>query len=136
MKDNYNNWVERVMGGRNGKPLSVGESVGTSADDPEPFSPIRFARLEKDLYIAEVGKKGGDYVYHFYPSDKVKGIFEDKMGDAFIAIFKKPEQIEAVYTEELGSWAVRARGFADTLWGDDLAIRVFDKLDSLLENVK
>jgi len=120
------------MGGRQAKPLSTGETVATSADHPEPFNAVEFVRLDRPNYVAEVGKKGDDYIYHFYPK-KVDEGFEDKMGDAFLAVFNSNDQVEAGFTDELNSWAVRVRGFAHHLWGDDLAIRVLDKLDSLLE---
>jgi hypothetical protein len=132
MKDQYDDWLNRVVAGRKGKPLNAGEVVGTSADTPEPFAAIEFAEIDRPKYFAEVGKKGGDYVYHFYPKGISKDVFEDKMGDALLGVFKNADQLEAVYTEELNSWAVRARGFASNIWGDDLAVKVFDKLDSLL----
>lgn len=132
-KDGYDDWMSRVIGGRKGRPLSAGESVSTSADTPEPFSAIEFVMVERPLYSVEIGKKGGDYIYHFYPSDAVKDSFEDKMGDAFVTVFKNQDRIEAVFTDELSSWAVRARGFAHNMWGDELAIKVLDSLDSMLE---
>lgn len=132
MKDSYNSWVDRVAGGREGKPLVAGETVATSADNPKPFAGVVFVSLERPLYRAEVGRKGDDYIYHFYPK-KQDDKFEDKMGDAMLSSFKYVDRLESVYTEEMNSFAVRARGFASNPFGDELAAKVFDKLDSLLE---
>lgn len=136
MKETYEDWVLRVMAGRKNRPLSAGESVATSADKPTPFSSIEFVKIDRKSYVAEIGKKGSDYIYHFYPKDIPKDEFEDDMGAAFLEVFKNKDRIEAAYTEELNSWAVKANGFADSLWGDELAMKVLSNLDNLLEGSK
>ncbi len=140
MSDNYQSWVERVAGGREAKPLSTGEVVKSSAG--EPFGAVEFVKVEKKGYSAEVGKKGDFYIYHFYPdathlaNPHVTPQFSPKfftaLEDAFLQVFKNPEQIEAAWVEEMKSFAVRVRGWAHTVWGDDLAIRVIDVLEEKL----
>lgn len=129
--DTYDAWVERVAAGRDGKPLNPGEVVEPGA--PTPYTSIEFVRTDRDHYVGEVGKRGDDYIFHFYPkTEEVKRDFENKMGDAFLEVFKNPEQVQSAWTEEVGSWAVKVTGFAKTLWGDDQALSIFPKLDALL----
>lgn len=132
MTDTYNNWVDRMMAGREAKPVEAGETVISAAG--APFGAIEFVRLERPKYIGEVGKKGGDYVFHFFAKEgqKFPTGFEDKMGDAFLEMFKLQDRVQSTYTEELNSWAVRAVGFANNPLADDLAIKVFDVLDKML----
>jgi hypothetical protein len=134
-KDTYDNWVERVIVGRGGKPLSAGDVVQAPAGTP--FGTIEFVKIDRPHYKAEIGKKGGDYIYHLYPKEtkmsQAISVFEDRMGDAFLEVFQNSSQLEAGWTPEMKAWAVRARGFATLLMGDELAIKVLDVLDKLLE---
>src|ERR1043166_404040 len=117
--------------------LQTGEVVKTPGG--EPFGAIDFARTERDSYVAEVGKKGGQYIYHFYPKTKDKS-FRDKLEAALLEVFKNSDQIEISFIEkgeddpwvEVNSWAVRVRGFGSNIWGDELAVRVFNVLDESL----
>lgn len=61
---------------------------------------IEYARVEREKYVGEVGKRDGNYVYHFWPrtEELTKG-FSDKLGDAFISVFKFPERISAKHDE-------------------------------------
>jgi hypothetical protein len=130
--DSYQSWMERQLGGRDARPLVSGEIVESSA--AEPFGVIEFAKTERAKYNAEVGKKAGDYVYHFFPKDGTfPPNFEALMGDAFLAVWMFPERIQASFTPELNSWAVRAVGFATNPLSDDLAISLFAVLDLKLE---
>ncbi len=128
--DTYGAWVERVAAGRDGKPLSPGELV--EPGPPEPFASVEFVRVEYPLFVGEVGKRGDDYIFHFFPKTAELAQFEEKMGDVFLAVFKNPNQVQAAFTIELGSWAVKVTGFANTVWGDDQALSIFDKLDAAL----
>lgn len=128
MSENYQNWIDRIAGGRDAKPLNAGEVVQAPA--AEPFGVINFAKAEKKGFNVEVGKKGDVYVYHFYPTKK-EGFFE-KMEESLLQVFKNPEQIEAAWVDEMKSFAVRVRGWVHTIWGDDLAIRVIDVLEEKL----
>lgn len=144
MTDTYQNWIERVVGGRNAKPLSSGEIVKSSSG--EPFGAIEFVRVDKIGFIAEVGKKGDTYIYHFFPAipyqpnPRVDGaemavngiIFSEALSGAFIEVFKREDQIEMDWVEEMKAWAVRVRGWTDHVWGDDLAIRAVHRVDELL----
>lgn len=132
--DTYNDWVDRMMAGRDAKPVEDGEVIRASAG--APFGAIEFVRVDRPKYIGEVGKKGGDYVFHFFSKDpekwKFPPNFEEKMGDAFLEMFKFQDRVQAIYTDELNSWAVRAVGYANNPLADDLALKVFDVLDKLL----
>ncbi len=135
MGDTYQDWMERMSGKLDRRPLIDGETVQSSAGTP--FKMIEFVRTERARYIGEVGKKAGDYIYHFYPRNLkwFPGFaeFGDKLGDAFLEVFRLGDRIEAVYSPELDSWAVRARGFADNPMSDEIALHVFTALDNRLE---
>lgn len=132
MSDNYQNWVERVVGGRDAKPLSPNEVVKSSSG--EPFGVIEFVHVSKADFSVELGKKGNFYIYHFYPSDRfMSGTkFEDALSDVLLELFKREDQVEIDWTNEMKSWAVRVSGWTDHIWGDDLAVRVIHRLDQVL----
>jgi len=136
--DTYDDWVDRMMTGRGGKPFNEDRETVISLEGARPFASMEFLRLERPAYIGEVGKRGDDYIFHFYPGpgwDEVPSsfTFADKLGDVFLDVFKNPNQVLADYTEEFGSWAVKVTGFARTVWGDEQALSIFDKLDKALE---
>lgn len=146
MMDTYQNWIERVVGGRDAKPLSSGEIVKSSSG--ESFGAIEFVRVPKQDFVAEVGKKGDKYIYHFYPTPKYQpdirygvvvqeltegGItFSDVLTQAFLEIFKREDQIEAEWVAEMKAWAVRVSGWTNHVWGDELAARVIEKVQEFL----
>ena len=132
MTDTYQNWVERVVGGRDAKPLANGEIVKSSSG--EQFGVVEFAKITKTHFIAEIGKKGDTYIYHFYPSDQyaVGTLFEDTMTDVLLELFKREDQIEVDWVHEMKAWAVRISGWTNHVWGDDLAVRAIDRLDERL----
>lgn len=131
-KDTYDAWIERMASGREGKPLTAGEVV--SPGNPTAYSSIEFIRLSRLHYTGEVGKRGNEYIFHFFPKSPFdsSGLFEEIMGDIFLEVFKNPQQIEAAWSSELNSWAVKVTGFVNTIWGDDQALSIFDKLDKAL----
>ena len=130
MSDTYKDWVNRIFENKPPVNLTTGEEV--QVDSAKPFGPISFERIDRPKYVAELGKKGNDFIYHFYLLSNIEN-FEDKLGDAFISTFKDVDRVEAAYSPELNSWAVRAKGFVDHLWGDELSVLVFNSLDNLLE---
>ena len=132
MTDTYHHWMERVAGGRNAKPLSTGEVVKSSS--AEPFVAVEFVRIPKAHFIANVGKKGNAYIYHFYPSARLLSgtTFEDTLADVFLELFKREDQIESEWVDEMKAWAVRVRGWTDHVWGDELALRAVDMLEEVL----
>ncbi len=147
MTDTYQDWIDRVSGGRNAKPLSSGEVVTSSYG--KPFGAIEFVRIAKKYFVAEVGKKGDKYIYHFFPApplqprsgysmlseDFVAGtltIFSTAMTNALLEIFKREDQIEVDWVEEMKAWAVRVSGWTDHVWGDELALRVVEKIQEFL----
>lgn len=147
MTDTYQNWIERVSGGRTSKPLSPGEIVKSSSG--EPFGVVEFVRIPKKYFVAEVGKKGNKYIYHFFPApsfqtnvsssmvsevmvDGTSTMFSKALSKAFLEIFKREDQIEAEWVEEMKSWAVRVSGWTDHVWGDELALRVVEKVQEFL----
>jgi hypothetical protein len=131
--DSYQAWMERMMGGRDSRPSEAGDIVQTSPG--EPFDAIEFAKVERPKYLGEVGKKLGDYVFHFFPlpEKEFPKDFESKMSEAFLDVFKFEDRVQSTFTQELNSWAVRAVGFALNPMADELALRVFPALDQKLE---
>jgi hypothetical protein len=100
------------------------------------FRPMEFHEENRKYYRGEVGKKDGHYIYHFFPKEgsSFPDNFEDTMGDAFIEVFRNKERLEAAFSSEMNSWAVRARNYArQNMFGDELAMKVFDVLDHLLQ---
>ena len=131
MSKGYNDWVQRVMAEKETVTLENGEVVKTSA--AEPFKVTEYFIAEpRDKYYVEVAKRGNDFIFHFYPADGIANFF-DELSEALVEAFKRSEQIEAAYSEELGSWAVKASGFVNTVWGDELAMRALSLLDERLE---
>lgn len=106
----------------------------------EPFDTINFRRTERDMYAGEVGRKGNDLIFHFfaYPQTGFPGSFrtkkgwEETMAAAFENVFKHLDKIEAVFTDELRSWAVKVRGYGDNPAADQLCEKLFKNLDDLL----
>jgi hypothetical protein len=101
---------------------------------------IEFAKVGRQCYLAEVGKKGSDIIFHFFPhgdvlpSSEVAHIpFDEVMGDAFLDIFKFPERLEAAFSEELKSWAVRVIGYADNPAANTLCWNLLDNLDQRMK---
>jgi len=132
--DTYDAWVERMAAGREGKPLSAGEAV--EPGKPQSYALVEFSQVASKFFHGEIGKRGDDYIFHFFPrapyAPEKSGEFEEKMGDVFLSVFKNPNQIQAVWTDELKSWAVKVSGFVNTVWGDDQALSIFEKLDAAL----
>ncbi len=61
---------------------------------------IEFTRIERPKYVAEVGKRDGNLIFHFWPRDReMLKTFGDKLGDAMLAAFKFPERISAKHDE-------------------------------------
>ncbi len=101
---------------------------------------VEFTKVVRSQYLAEVGKKGNDIIFHFFTSgetfprsEATQTAFEDVMGDAFIEVFRLPDRLQAAFTEELRSWAVRVIGFADNPAANMLAGNLFDALDRRLK---
>lgn len=133
MSENFHSWVDRVAVDRESKPLTPGEIV--KAPPPQPFGTVQFVQIEKKGFKAEVGKKGDHYIYHFYPASETEvWKFKGPLEDAFIQVFKNPEQVEAAWVEEFQSFAVRVSGWVHTVWGDELAVRVIDVLEEKLND--
>ncbi len=134
MTENYQKWVDGVVQGRMAKPLNSGEIVKSSSG--KQVGAIEFVMLPKTYFMSEVGKKGNAYIYHFYPSpgieDHLGKKFYDCLSEAFLDVFKREDQIEADWVEEMQAWAVRVTGWTDNVWGDELAVRAIDKLDEIL----
>ncbi len=80
-----------------------------SRDDAHPLSEfvgggyeqaIEYAEVEREKYKAEVGKRDGNYIFHFWP--RTSGLlptFGDKLGDAMLSVFKHPERVSAKHDE-------------------------------------
>ncbi len=131
MTDTYQAWVERVVAGRENKPLEPNEIVKSSSG--QPYNAINFVTVQKNGFKVEIGKKGADYIFHFFPKDEATvWQFKGPLEDAFLEVFKNPEQIEADWVEEFQSFAVRVRGFVHNVWGDELALRAVDVLEKKL----
>ncbi len=133
MSESFETWVERVTKTPNVVvPLKSGAKVVSSSG--KSFGVVEFAKVSKKLFMVEIGKKSDVYYYHFYPSTEVsQNDFYEKMADALLVAFKNKDQIEADWVPEMNSWAVRVTGWGNNIWGDDLAIRAINLLDTLLE---
>jgi hypothetical protein len=132
-QNSYQSWVERVAGDREALPLNEGEKVMAPA--AEPFAVVEMFRTTRPHYVGEVGKKSGDFVFHFFPrteGQEFPSYFEDRMGDAFLEVFKFEDRVKASYIPELKSWAVVAQGFALNPMAEELAQRLFQTLDRTL----
>jgi hypothetical protein len=61
---------------------------------------IEYARVERDKYVGEVGKRDGNYVYHFWPrTAELLPTFGDKLGDAMLKVFKYPDRVSSKHDE-------------------------------------
>lgn len=132
MSESFELWVERVTKAPGAvAPIKSGDVVKSSAG--KSFGAIKFVQVKKKLFLVEIGKKSDVYYYHFYPSTETNPTdFYEKMADAFISVFKNKDQVEADWVPEMNSWAVRVNGLGDNIWGDDLAIKVINLLDTML----
>lgn len=132
MSENFNAWVERLARDpQNSKPLSAGEVVKSSAG--EPFGAVQFVRIDQTDFVAEVGKKGNQYVYHLYPhSDVPQHLFQAAMSLSFEELFKEHGEVEMGWVPEMLSWSVRVLGWTNHVWGDELAIRVVERIQEKL----
>lgn len=97
----------------------------------KPFAAMSFAKTDRQHYTGEVGRKGDDYLFHIYPRDGLPD-FGDLLGDAFLEVFRDKGRLFADFTPEMGSWVVRAVGFAANPLADGLSTQVFDVLDQKL----
>ena len=83
---------------------------------------IEFTRLEREKYVGEVGKRDGNYVYHFWPrSHDLLPTFGDKLGDVFLAVFKFPERLSSKHDEIIRCYEGEEGSDASTIlcrfWG-------------------
>jgi hypothetical protein len=119
------------------KELSHAENVkALRQHDGRPIQAIPFVATNRAHYNGEVGKKEKDIIFHLFPrgdvfpsSETTHTPFEDVMGDAFIEVFRFEDKIEAAFTKELNSWAIRVIGFSDNPAIDVLCNRLFEALD-------
>ncbi len=132
-QDTYAAWVERMAAGRNAKPLSSGDLVQTP--EAAGFTSVEFVQMPRQRYRGEVGRKNGDFIFHFFPKDgeQYPQNFSDLMGDAFLEVFKLEDRVKASFVPELGSWAAIAQGFANNPGSDALALKLFMVLDQKLD---
>jgi hypothetical protein len=114
-------------------PNMIGE-IENGALMGKPIEPMKFERYDRPRYWAEIGTKGADLIYHFFPLEgqNFPEGFADKMGDAFFEVFKQPDKLEAAVSQELNSWAVRVRGANHILLDLSVPIRVLEVLDQKL----
>jgi hypothetical protein len=69
-------------------------------DDKKIEQAIEFSFIDREKYVAEVGKKDGLYIYHLYPKlSSILETFGDKLGDAFISVFKFKDRLSAKHDE-------------------------------------
>jgi hypothetical protein len=113
------------------------------------FNTITFARCDKTHFTAEVGRVEGDLVFHFFPcpseinqlvslasGEKIwvfGDSFADRLGDAFLDVFKFQDKLSWAFVPEMNSWAVKVAGMGSNPMTEELASKLFDCLDSLIE---
>ncbi len=130
--NSYNNWIKKIVSGESGESLTSGTFY--TPGDPQDYKPITFHTLDREWYVGEVAKKGNDYIYHFYPKGDHR-LFEQKMEDTFLFVFKNANQVQSAWSDELNSWAVKVTGFGNTIWGDTQAESIFSILDNALQTI-
>lgn len=132
----YGDWVRnmkaKLSNGDRSDPAVQAMDKETSAGEM-PFHSVEFARTERSKYLGEIGRKGADFIYHFFPIGKeFPENFGDALGDAFLEVFKFSDRIFADFVPEMNSWAIKVQGYGKNIVADDLAIKVFDILDAKL----
>jgi hypothetical protein len=116
-------------------PSLIGE-IENGGEVATPMDAVEYITYLRPFYRAEIGTRGGDYIYHFYPLEEQNfpPQFSDKMGDAFLEVFGIPERLEAAPVPDMNSWAVRAKGFFHPMSaGSNIPTRVLEVLDQKLE---
>lgn len=131
--DTYDRWLERTVSGQETRPTREGEVISTSS--ATQFGTVDFVQVERDCYLGEVGKRGNDYIYHFFGKNGIfPSHFEDKMGDAFLEVFKLDDRVQASFVPDMNSWAVRVSGYASNPMSDELALKLFAVLTAKLRS--
>lgn len=65
------------------------EDLGDAAMDA-----VSFERSNHPCYMGEVGKKSGDFVYHFYAKGEgFPANFQAKLGDAFVSVYRMEDRL-------------------------------------------
>lgn len=126
-EDNFQSWIERVVVNREAKPLDAGEVVKSSAG--QGFGAIEFVKVHQKNFLAEVGRRGDYYIYHFFPlpiDHGTKMSLLEGIEKAFPKIFKDAGEVEFEWVPEMNSAAVRVSGWTNHVWGDELALRVVE----------
>lgn len=91
--EGFETLLKRGLGREGSRPLQ--EFVGGKY---EPA--IEYARVEREQFVGEVGKRDGNYVYHFWPrTEELLSIFGDVLGDAMIQVFKYEDRLSAKHDE-------------------------------------
>lgn len=137
-------WVKdmksKVMSKDFSEPF-IKEVFATETRGKEPVFGIVYIKVSRRYYWTEYGNKDGDIIFHFfpttginYPSSVATGKpFEEVMSDAFLEVFKFEDKLQAVYTEELLSWAVKVVGYGDNSSAHELCTKVIEVIDRRLE---
>lgn len=85
--------LRKDLGGAESNPLN--DALGSGFEQA-----IEYARTERPKYVAEVGKRDGNYIYHFWPRTlDLLPTFGDKLGDAMLSVFKYSERVSAKHDE-------------------------------------
>lgn len=149
MSSSYQQWISEVTKGKLGGTLQSGELVKSSSG--KPFAALEFVQVTKKEFIAEVAKKEPFYIYHFFPSSKYASTFNNKvrqdpvvngctfldvLSDAFIEIFKREDQVVVDWVYEMKAWAIKVSGWTNHIWGDELALRVIERVAEIIEEGK
>lgn len=132
-------WVEKMKAQASSELAAmskeISEATGQEGQNGILFPIVAFDRTNRGCYAAEVGKKDGDIIFHFYPTEPgaiFSDHFRDRLGDSFLAVFPHPEQLCWDYVDELNSWVVKAMGYASNPWVDGLINKLFEELDKRL----
>lgn len=104
-----------------------------------------------DSFRVEYAVKGDDLIFHFYIPPRAEQTFNQKGAkqawlDYFLNRFKDKlvivlqeyfecgaPRLQAMYTEEIASWFIKAQGFGNSADPDLLCRRFFEKLDAALQ---
>lgn len=126
------------------KQASLPFIVKESNEGVRPFSQIELQPVKSPgIYEGEFGVKGNDIIFHFWPSGyhaaERRGVASPKFPPEFEAKLKQAmdgefeaRRVVVEQDRDMGSYFVRAVGWAESQFHRDLCIKACEKLHSLL----
>jgi hypothetical protein len=91
------------------------------------LKPVQSIDIVRNKYNAEVYEKDGKYIYNFWE------ITDRELDPIFISVFRDTSKFGKRFVPELNCWSYVVKGFADNPFAASLKMKVFEKLDDVLE---